>query len=124
MVVGIWHAGVSLAILVHSSCLCWSIHEQSNWQLKFWLAKYLVGQALDRTKHTLNSLLMLCLDVDIEGHGIELAPISNLLDFDIDIESEFYCLDVHGIDTCNSHKVLNSQACLDGHSLHWNCTLM
>ena len=29
---------------------------------------------------------MLCLDVDIEGHGIELAPISNLLGFDIDIE--------------------------------------
>ena len=72
------------------------------------------------TKHALNALT-LCLDVDIQGHGIELAPISNLSDFDIDIESKFYCLDVHEIDAWNSHKGLNSEACLDGHSLHWNC---
>ena len=64
---------------------------------------------------------MLCLDVDIEGHGIELAPISNLLDFDIDIELEFSCLDVHRIATWNLDERLNSEACLDGHSLHWNC---
>ena len=68
--------------------------------------------------------LHLDVDVDIQGHGIELAPISNLLDFDIDIELEFCCLDVHDIDIWNLHERLNSEACLDGHSLHWNCTLM
>ena len=68
--------------------------------------------------------LALCLDVDIQGHGIELAPISNLLDFDIDIEPEFSCLDVHRIATWNLDERLNSKTCLDGHSLHWNCTLM
>ena len=65
--------------------------------------------------------LHLDVDVDIQGHGIELAPISNLLDFDIDIEHEFCCLDVQRIDPWNSHERLNSEACLDGHSLHWNC---
>ena len=69
-------------------------------------------------------VVTLRLDVDIQGHGIELAPISNLSDFDIDIEPEFCCLDVHDIDIWNSHERLNSEACLDGHSLHWNCTLM
>ena len=67
---------------------------------------------------------MLRLDVDIQGHGIESAPISNLSDFDIDIELEFCCLDVHRIATWYSHDKLNSEACLDGHCLHWNCTLM
>ena len=63
---------------------------------------------------------MLCLDVDIQGHGIELGSISNLADFDIDIEPKFCCLDVQIIHTWNLHERLNSEACLDGHSLHWN----
>ena len=69
----------------------------------------------------MNKMLTLCLDVDIQGHGIELTPISNLLDFDIDIEHELCCLDVHRISTWNSTERLNYEACLDGHSIHWNC---
>lgn len=46
-------------------------------------------------------LFMPCLDVDIQDHGIELDPISNLPYFDIDIEPEFYCLHVQRIDTWN-----------------------
>ena len=66
---------------------------------------------------------MLCLDVDIQGHGIELAAISNLPDFDIDIEPELCCLDVHEIDIWNSHEGLNSETCLDDHSLYWNLSI-
>ena len=37
-------------------------------------------------RRTISITNMLCLDVDIQGLGIELAPISNLPDFDIDID--------------------------------------
>ena len=34
------------------------------------------------------------MNVDIEGHAIELVPISNLPDIDLEIESELCCLEV------------------------------
>jgi hypothetical protein len=40
-----WHDNGSLPTLVHLSCQCWPIHGQLKAQTKFWLAKYLVGQA-------------------------------------------------------------------------------
>ena len=67
---------------------------------------------------------MLCLDIYIQGLGIELAPISNPPDFDIDIVApEFWCLDVHRIDIWNLHERANCKACLDGQCVHWNWLL-
>jgi hypothetical protein len=44
-----WHANAYVPTLAHFSCQHWPTHVQAKPCLKFWLAKYFVGQMLNRT---------------------------------------------------------------------------